>query len=271
MLGQTLDQEIIVELRSAPSLPSRDRECTEAREMLCIVDLTGRIRWASHSEIHDTPWQAILHIDNGEIRQLGHYRNGALSALLEQCARTGMIERLPLLSLKAGDPTLVLARLFGLNGFSSDQASSPCLAIVLECQKRAHNSFHELLADTFNLTLAEQKVLECAIQRQVPKTISKNLGISLPTVRSHLQRIRDKLGCRRTSDLAWLALASPEEWNPPSDAPQAEDGVVQPEAVSKAMGPEKDEQSPSGLSLSTSTPMEKAHADQLVAGALFFY
>ena len=230
-----------MDARLEAPLSSGDRECPGACQVLCIVDVTGRIRWTSDAGIHELPWRAVLQIENGQVRRLGQYRNVALSNFLEQCAGSVMPEQIALVSLKSGEPTLILARLFVLNGFSDDPPSDRCLAIVLEYQGYSSESYFELLARTFRLTTAEQRVLACAVQRQVPKVISKNLGISLATVRSHLQRIRDKLGCRRTTDLAWLALASPEEWNPPPESTQPSNFVGPVQPTDNARRAEEDE------------------------------
>jgi DNA-binding CsgD family transcriptional regulator len=46
------------------------------------------------------------------------------------------------------------------------------------------------------------------IEEFSPRLIAEHLGISLPTVRTHLQRIRQKTGTRRFADLIRLALAA---------------------------------------------------------------
>jgi DNA-binding CsgD family transcriptional regulator len=43
-------------------------------------------------------------------------------------------------------------------------------------------------------------------QGQTDAQIAGGLTISISTVRSHLDRIRDKTGCRRRADLTRLAL-----------------------------------------------------------------
>jgi DNA-binding CsgD family transcriptional regulator len=63
-------------------------------------------------------------------------------------------------------------------------------------------------ADLFGLTQAEFRVLALMIEDISPRLIAEHLRISLPTVRTHLQRIRQKTGTRRFSDLIRLALAA---------------------------------------------------------------
>lgn len=63
-------------------------------------------------------------------------------------------------------------------------------------------------ADLFGLTQAEFRVLALMIEDFSPRLIADHLGISLPTVRTHLQRIRQKTETRRFADLIRLALAA---------------------------------------------------------------
>ena len=63
-------------------------------------------------------------------------------------------------------------------------------------------------ADLFRLTQAEFRVLALMIEDFSPRLIADHLGISLPTVRTHLQRIRQKTETRRFADLIRLALAA---------------------------------------------------------------
>ncbi len=63
-------------------------------------------------------------------------------------------------------------------------------------------------ADLFGLTQGEFRVLALMIEDFSPRLIADHLGISLPTVRTHLQRIRQKTGTRRFADLIRLALAA---------------------------------------------------------------
>ncbi len=57
------------------------------------------------------------------------------------------------------------------------------------------------------LTPRERQLVALVAQGMTDKQIAAHLFISLRTVRSHLDRIRDKTGCRRRADLTRLALA----------------------------------------------------------------
>ena len=57
-----------------------------------------------------------------------------------------------------------------------------------------------------NLTARERKVLEAVADGLTDKAIAAELSISVSTVRSHLDRIREKTGLRRRSELTRLAI-----------------------------------------------------------------
>ncbi len=57
------------------------------------------------------------------------------------------------------------------------------------------------------LSAREQELVTLVAQGRTDTQIASDLFISIRTVRSHLDRIRDKTGCRRRADLTRLALA----------------------------------------------------------------
>lgn len=65
-----------------------------------------------------------------------------------------------------------------------------------------------LFGDLFGLSPAELRVFNLMMGEHPPQAIADQLGISLPTVRTHLQRIRQKTGTRRYGDLIRLALST---------------------------------------------------------------
>ena len=56
------------------------------------------------------------------------------------------------------------------------------------------------------LSAREQELVTLVAQGSTDAQIAGQLYISVRTVRSHLDRIRDKTGCRRRADLTRLAL-----------------------------------------------------------------
>jgi DNA-binding CsgD family transcriptional regulator len=56
------------------------------------------------------------------------------------------------------------------------------------------------------LSAREQELVSLVARGGTNAQIAAELHISVHTVRSHLDRIRDKTGCRRRTDLTRLAL-----------------------------------------------------------------
>jgi DNA-binding CsgD family transcriptional regulator len=61
-------------------------------------------------------------------------------------------------------------------------------------------------AESMRLTPRERELLALVAQGRTDAQIADELFISIRTVRSHLDRIRDKTGSRRRADLTVLAL-----------------------------------------------------------------
>ncbi|MBX3617348.1 helix-turn-helix transcriptional regulator [Nitrosomonas sp.] len=58
----------------------------------------------------------------------------------------------------------------------------------------------------FNMTASEQQVLLGLMQDATPEEIALTLNVSLTTIRSHIQHIRQKSGVRRITELVRMAL-----------------------------------------------------------------
>jgi DNA-binding CsgD family transcriptional regulator len=58
------------------------------------------------------------------------------------------------------------------------------------------------------LTTRQRELVTLVARGRTDAQIAAELGISIRTVRSHLDRIRDKTGCRRRADLTRLALSA---------------------------------------------------------------
>jgi DNA-binding CsgD family transcriptional regulator len=58
------------------------------------------------------------------------------------------------------------------------------------------------------LSARERELVTLVAQGRTDTQIAAQLFISVRTVRSHLDRIRDKTGCRRRTDLTRLALSA---------------------------------------------------------------
>ena len=60
--------------------------------------------------------------------------------------------------------------------------------------------------DVAQLSARERELVTLVAQGRTDAQIASRLYISVSTVRSHLDRIRDKTSCRRRADLTRLAL-----------------------------------------------------------------
>ena len=58
------------------------------------------------------------------------------------------------------------------------------------------------------LSARERELVTLVAQGRTDAQIAAELYVSIRTVRSHLDRIRDKTGCRRRADLTRLALSA---------------------------------------------------------------
>jgi len=59
-----------------------------------------------------------------------------------------------------------------------------------------------------NLSARERELITLVARGRTDAQIAEQLFISVRTVHSHLDRIRDKTGCRRRADLTRLALTT---------------------------------------------------------------
>ena len=58
----------------------------------------------------------------------------------------------------------------------------------------------------FNIKASEQQILLGLIQDATPEEIAQTLNVSLTTIRSHIQHIRQKTGVRRIIELVRMVL-----------------------------------------------------------------
>ena len=77
-------------------------------------------------------------------------------------------------------------------------------ALLLTTPDRPHGG----VAGPGTLSARERELVTLVARGRTDAQIAAQLYISIRTVRSHLDRIRDKTGCRRRADLTRLALAA---------------------------------------------------------------
>jgi DNA-binding CsgD family transcriptional regulator len=70
------------------------------------------------------------------------------------------------------------------------------------------SALRRVVPGTVKLSARERELVTLVAQGRTDADIAGQLYISIRTVRSHLDRIRDKTGCRRRADLTRLALTA---------------------------------------------------------------
>lgn len=139
----------------------------------------------------------LLRIQQGRLTGLGDRCNPGIQQALAQ------VRHAPLVHL-----AMTYLRASGLTGSASARLmASPNIGHVLiiqpgDCERPgALRAFGTL----YQLTQAEQNVLSALLQDESPDAIASRLQISISTVRTHLQSLRQKTGTRRLSTLMRLA------------------------------------------------------------------
>ncbi|MEY4683696.1 MAG: hypothetical protein RLZ25_155 [Pseudomonadota bacterium] len=155
----------------------------------------------------------VLQIRNQRVMELGQRANPTLEAAHEWARMNpGKPIAIAFVTPRCGGlPIAGSARLMKLRNVPSwnFRLEDPDrFMLQLELSESPPAESLRAFADLFGLTQAEFRVLALMIEDISPRLIAEHLRISLPTVRTHLQRIRQKTGTRRFSDLIRLALAA---------------------------------------------------------------
>jgi len=100
-------------------------------------------------------------------------------------------------------PRMGSAQLLGLSDRVSASLNHPSLHYLLIVETQPHHDERalHLFGCLFKLTPAEQRILSEILEDKSPSQIAETLGASLPTVRTHIQRLLQKTGTRRITDL----------------------------------------------------------------------
>jgi DNA-binding CsgD family transcriptional regulator len=94
------------------------------------------------------------------------------------------------------------ARAFGSHDKELLDLIEPAFTAAL---RRAHAARHPVASSLAALSRRELEVARCVARGLTDKEIARELAIALPSVRTYLQRLFDKLGVHRRSALARLA------------------------------------------------------------------
>jgi predicted ATPase/DNA-binding CsgD family transcriptional regulator/transcriptional regulator with XRE-family HTH domain len=137
--------------------------------------------WAASDALHEATWTGI---GLGDLASVRHQR--------EQFMR----EARKLLGAVQADAAAE-------RGAAMTPATATEFALLLVAEESPEPISADRLA---RLSTREQELISLVAQGRTDTQIAEQLYISVPAVRSHLDRIRDKTGCQRRTDLTRLAL-----------------------------------------------------------------
>jgi DNA-binding CsgD family transcriptional regulator len=89
---------------------------------------------------------------------------------------------------------------------AEERGAAMTLAAAVEFAVMTANDDGQASTGTGALSARERELVALVAQGRTDAEIAEKLFISVSTVRTHLDRIRDKSGCRRRADLTRLAL-----------------------------------------------------------------
>jgi len=169
-----------------------------------VVDAAGRIVHANASGRAMLQERLVLRAAEGRLVACG---TRAAAALKELLAKAAVAEARPMaLPLSAGDGRHYVAHLLPLAaGARRSGTTCPALAAVLV--HRAVVATHcppEVIAELYNLTPSELRVLLAIVEVGGVAETAQALGVAEATVKTHLHRLFVKTGASRQADLVKL-------------------------------------------------------------------
>ena len=168
---------------------------------LVVCDATARMVYANRAARLELASRKTLWEDGSTLRCSSACRTALSAAVRDAAARS----RSCLLLLGSVDDGLtIIARPFAIGGFAATSAllmigrRRPCSTLAIE-----------MLCMCFHLTFAERRVLKGLIDHRAPREIAEEHGVSMPTVRTQIQSIREKIGVRSIDELLLYAARIP--------------------------------------------------------------
>lgn len=191
------------------------RSCAEALNATglatIIVDPRGRASFVSRAAERVLGRQDGLTLRRGVLHAVSSSENAALKRL----TRTALYPvdlasprggSLPI-SRPSGRKPLVF-RVFPLCGDASAPGSA--MVTLIDTDREPYVS-RDVLRDVYGLTLAEAEVALRVLDGHGLQGVADSLGVTLSTVRTHLQRVFDKTGTHRQADLVRALLQLRQE------------------------------------------------------------
>ncbi len=180
-----------------------------------LLDRQGRLIFANESASERGEFRTSLARTGNRVELADDIADSALRSMIENTA--GLIEPRTL-AVRGADTGVSFVHVLPLEHQSirARIAQSAAFALFVTSTPGAFVLSRDAWSGAFGLTTAEIRVLEKLVAGADVDRITRDLGIAMPTVRSHLSRIFDKTGTSRQTDLVRLALSL----QPPLTSPE---------------------------------------------------
>lgn len=177
---------------------------------LFLVDADGRIRHANASgEAMLRAGTIVVHAPSAKLTAADPHGDGSLrEAIAAAALGDGAMKRAGAsLTLSGRDGETYVAHVLPLMGGARRQAGANYSAVAAVFVRKAELELPhpvEALARHYKLTAAEMRVLLATVEGGGVGEVSRTLGISEATVKTHLQRLFGKTGVTRQAELVKL-------------------------------------------------------------------
>jgi DNA-binding CsgD family transcriptional regulator len=177
-----------------------------------LTDNDGRIIYMNKSAEHQIKTGNALQITNRRLAAIDQNANAALARAVaaKDCTDAVVVSRRSALALPDGSGAGYLASVLPLDGGARRELMAPFRAsagVFVQDPIAAPRTDGEAFARLYGLTGAELKVLLTLAPGLTAKDAAGALGVREPTIKTHLQRIYEKTGMSRQSELVRLLLS----------------------------------------------------------------
>jgi DNA-binding CsgD family transcriptional regulator len=180
-----------------------------------LIDSQGRVVHLNRAADRMAQQGHVVTVREQRLWPVNPTSRAALAAALAQSAEPGIpaTADVPMVALQGADNASIgmIATLLPLgqaSGTSTDDLLRARWAVFVQDPHIAVPMPGEAFGKLYNLTPAELRVALALAPGLTPEAAAEMLGLGLPTVRTHLQRIFAKTGTNRHTDFVRLMLAT---------------------------------------------------------------
>jgi DNA-binding CsgD family transcriptional regulator len=160
-----------------------------------IIDEKHNLLFASRTASDSDCWHQAFRIEDNRLLGL----NGISDFTFRSKVLTGLSKRTSVL-LKTSEShqegsqlLLTVTPLFDVK-HSPNQSNPPCYCLEIQSLDTLYETTVKRMTEKFNLTKAESLVLKCLLMGLSSQEIEARMMIGTPTLRTHQQRLRQKIG-----------------------------------------------------------------------------